>query len=336
MSSSVLWGEGYGDVFSLTRQKNTRSVEYKQSGWKLDVKTKKHLTFTDKKGIGRLKLVGSRDIYFYNESDIKRVRLIRRADGYYCQFCISVDVKQESEPTGKAVGLDVGLKFLYVDNFGHTEENPKFYRQAEKRLKKLQKQVSRKFKKRTAHGEVSSPCGRSKKGQPVSNNYLRAKNRLARLHLKVSRQREEHSKKLARCVVTSNDVVAYEDLQIKNLVKNHHLAKSINDAGWYQLRKWIEYFGVKFGKITIAVPPQWTSQECSNCGNIVKKTLSTLTHQCSCGLTICRDENAARNILKKGLTTVGHTGSWLENSLNALGEDTPTLAQVIVSEQVTS
>ena len=77
-------------------KKNSRSVEYKASGWKLDSTTKKHITFTDKKGIGRVKLVGSRDIYFYNSKDIKRVRLVKRADGYYCQFSIKVKVKIET------------------------------------------------------------------------------------------------------------------------------------------------------------------------------------------------------------------------------------------------
>jgi putative transposase len=302
-------------------QKNNRSVEYKRSGWQLDNQTKKHITFTDKNGIGRVKLVGSRDIYFYNHEDIKRVRIVRRADGYYCQFCISIDVKEDLEPTGKAIGLDVGLKYFYVDSQGQIEENPKFYRSCEKRLSKLQRRVSDKFES----------C------KSATNNYLKAKASLAKYHLKISRQREEHAKRLARCVCTSNDVVAYEDLQVKNMVRNHKLAKSINDSGWYQFRKWIEYFGVKFGKITIAVPPQYTSINCSNCGEKVAKTLSTRTHSCPhCNYTDCRDKNAAINILKKGLSTAGHTGTWLQDSQNAWGEGTATLAGAILSEQVSS
>jgi putative transposase len=124
-----------------------------------------------------------------------------------------------------------------------------------------------------------------------------------------------------------HDVVAYEDLQVRNMVKNHSLAKSINDSGWYQFRKWIEYFGVKFGKITIAVPPQYTSINCSNCGEKVAKTLSTRTHICPhCGYTDCRDRNAAINILKKGLSTSGHYGTWILDIRNASGEETSTLA----------
>ncbi|MCC3421587.1 MAG: transposase, partial [Microcoleus sp. PH2017_29_MFU_D_A] len=149
-------------------------------------------------------------------------------------------------------------------------------------------------------------------------------NRLGRVHLKISRQREEHAKKLARCVIQSNDLVAYEDLRIKNLVKNHCLAKSINDAGWYQFRKWLEYFGVKFGRVTVAVNPAYTSQKCSNCGAIVKKSLSVRTHACECGFVMDRDWNAAINILKLALSTVGHTGTWVLNP-NALGDSTSTL-----------
>jgi putative transposase len=127
--------------------------------------------------------------------------------------------------------------------------------------------------------------------------------------------------KLARCVVHSSDVIAYEDLRVKNLVKNHCLAKSINDAAWYQFREWIEYFGVKFGKITIAVAPNYTSQNCSNCGETVKKSLSTRTHQCKCGCVLDRDENAAINILKRGLSTVGHTGTFDARSNKRLGRE---------------
>lgn len=280
-------------------KKHSRSVEYKQSGWKLDEITKKHITFTDKKGIGRLRLAGSRDIYFYQPEEIKRVRLIRRADGYYCQFCISIEVKEDVEPTGKAIGLDVGLKYFYADSTGHTEANPRFYRQGEKRLNKLNRRKSKKFKK----------------GQKQSKNYHKARNRYARLHLRISRQREEHAKRLARAVCTSNDCIVYEDLQVKNLVRNSKLSKSISDAGWTQFRRWVEYFGWKMGKITIAVPPQYTSQDCPSCGKRVKKSLSTRTHVCSCGYVEDRDIAASINILKKGLCTAGHVGTYATGDL---------------------
>lgn len=126
--------------------KRTRSVEYKQSGWKLDNKTKKHIIFTDKNNIGRLKLVGSRDIYFYQPEQIKRVRLLRRADGYYVQFCISIEVKEYIPATGKTIGLDVGLKEFYTDSNGISVPNPRFYRIGEARLKKAHRRVSKKKK----------------------------------------------------------------------------------------------------------------------------------------------------------------------------------------------
>jgi len=111
-----------------------------------------------------------------------------------------------------------------------------------------------------------------------SNNRHKARQILSKRHLKISRQRKDHAIKLARCLITSNDVVAYEDLRIKNLVKNQRLAKSINDASWYQFRVWLEYYGLVFKKITIAVVAAGTRQECSKCGILVKKTLSTRTH----------------------------------------------------------
>ena len=289
-------------------KKNCRSVEYKTSGWKLS-ETRKQITFTDKKGVGKLKLKGTWDLNFYQLDQIKRVRLVRRADGYYVQFLIGVDSKVESEATGKTIGLDVGLKEFYTDSNGNTEPNPRFYRQGEKRLKFRQRRVSRK-----------------KKG---SANRKKAINRLGRVHLKISRQREEHAKRLARSVIQSNDLVAYEDLRVKNLAKNHCLAKSINDAGWYQFRKWLEYFGVKFGKITVAVNPAYTSQNCSSCGATVKKSLSTRTHSCQCGLVLDRDWNASINILKSALSTVGHTGTWVLDP-NALGDSTSILAGAIL------
>ena len=94
----------------------------------------------------------------------------------------------------------------------------------------------------------------------------------------MSRQRKDHAIKAARCVAKYNDFIAYEDLKVENTVKNKRLSKSINDAGWYQFRVWLEYYGKVYGKITVAVPPEYTSQECSNCGEMVKKALCTRTH----------------------------------------------------------
>jgi putative transposase len=290
-------------------QKDCRSVEYKTSGWRL-ASDRKSITFTDKKGVGRLKIKGTRDLNFYQINQIKRVRLVKRADGYYCQFCIDVNRQENIAPSGNTIGLDVGLEEYYTDSNGARCENPKFLREGEKFLKRLQRRVSRKVK--------------------GSKNRGKARQILGKRHLRISRKRKDHAVKLARCVVQSNDLISYEDLRIKNMVKNHCLAKSINDASWYQFRVWLEYFGKVFKRVTVAVNPQYTSQECSSCGGIVKKMLSTRTHVCKCGCFMDRDENAARNILSRGLSTVGHTGTFALDASNAWGDETPALVGEIL------
>jgi putative transposase len=288
-------------------QKDNRSVEYKTDGWKL-ADDRKSITFRDGIGIGKLKMKGTRDLNFYQPDQIKRVRLVKRADGYYVQFCIQADRQEVIQPTHQTIGLDVGLDSFYTDSLGNKVENPRFYRTGETKLKRSQKRVSRKVK--------------------GSSNRRKARGKLGRVHLKISRQRRDHATKLARCVITSNDVVAYEDLRIKNMVKNHCLAKSITDAGWYQFRVWLEYFGKVFGRVTIAVPPAYTSQECSSCGSVVKKSLSTRTHVCQCGCKLDRDHNAAINILNSGLGTAGHVGTFGHEPSNASGDPTSILVGV--------
>jgi len=279
---------------------HTRSVEYKTSGWALST-DKRSLTFTDGFAAGKFKLIGSRDLHFSTPNEIKRVRVIHRADGYYAQFCINVERTEEVVPTGKAIGIDVGLNHFLTDSNGETVPNPRHLRKSERALKRLQKRVSRK-----------------KKG---SGNRKKAINKLGRKHLKVSRQRKDFAIKTALCVVKSSDFVAHEDLQVRNMVKNHKLAKWISDAAWSQFAQWLQYFGTVYGKIVVAVAPQYTSQDCSSCGNRVLKSLSVRTHVCSCGAVLDRDCNAAKNILAKGLkqaginlNTVGHTG------INAWGQ----------------
>jgi putative transposase len=290
----------------LQFKKHTRSVEYKTSGWALSA-DKRCLTFKDGFAAGKFKSIGSRDLHFYAPDEIKRVRVVRRADGYYAQFCINIERTEESISTGKVIGIDVGLNHFYTDSNGETVPNPRYLRKSEKALKRLQKRVSRK-----------------KKG---SSNRKKAINKLGRKHLHVSRQRKDYAVKTTPGVVKSSDFVAYEELQVKNMVKNHKLAKSISDAAWSQFAQWLQYFGKMYGKTVIAVGPQYTSQDCSACGNTVKKTLSTRTHICGCGAILDRDHNAAKNILAKGLkqaginsNTVGHTeiNAWGQNDLYSL------------------
>lgn len=213
------------------------------------------IVFTDNKGIGRLRLIGSRDLSYYHPEPAKRVRILRRADGYYVQFCIKLDprltVSKPLTPSQKAVGIDVGLKYFLADSQGNVEPIPQYYevaaatgtcvlrngdRKAEKRLKQLNRQTSKKFRK----------------GKPQSRNYQQARQRYARQHLRVSRQREENAKRVALRLIQSNDLVAYVgeactkciDLNVAGLVENRHLSKSISDAGWTLFRRWLDYLRV--------------------------------------------------------------------------------------------
>jgi putative transposase len=290
---------------SSTVLKTSRRGDLSTEFYKLST-DKKYITFTDGFKSGKFKLVGTRDLNFYSVKQIKRVRVVRRADGYYCQFCVDIERKQERQFNGKQLGVDVGLEFFYTDSNGHTVENPRLLRKAEKSLKRKQRQVS-KCKKR-------------------SSNRRKAVKKLAKKHLKVSRQRKDFAVKTARTLVQSSDLVVYEDLQVKNMVKNRRLAKSISDASWSLFTNWVDYYAKIFGTWAVAVAPHYTTQDCSVCGTRVKKSLSTRTHKCSkCGTLMHRDHNAAVMILHKGLkNTVGHTEIQASGQNNLyLGEETP-------------
>jgi putative transposase len=300
-------------------QHDNRSVEYKQTGWKLETDGK-HIRFTDGCGIGRLRLVGNprQQIAAFPLVQIKRVRIVRRADGYYVQFGVRAERHLTHQPTGKQVGIDLGLVSFLTDSDGRTVDNPRHLRKAEQRLKRLHRRLSRKHKR--------------------SQNRKKARKALAKGYLKVQRQREDFARKTASALVSSHDLIAYEHLQIRNLVKNRHLAKSISDAAWGRYLAWVTYYGVLHRVPVIAVEPAWTSQECSGCGKLIKKALSVRTHVCpSCGLLLDRDHNAALNILAKALeSTVGQTGTAEPDSANAWGELATTALGAISARQVGS
>jgi putative transposase len=299
-------------------QHDNRSVEYKQTGWRLEPDGQ-HVTFTDGMGIGTLSIMGAnpkrkkaRPIATFPVGQIKRVRLVKRADGYSVQFAVKAERTLAHEPTGKQVGIDVGLKAFYTDSEGQTVANPRYLRKAEKKLKRLHRRVSKK-----------------KKG---GKNRKKAIKRLAKGYLKVSRQRKDFASKTARALIQSSDLVAYEDLKIAHLVKNYKLAKSISDASWGLFLSWLRSYGVMAQVPVIAVSPRYTTQDCSGCGFRVQKTLSMRTHICpQCGLILDRDWNAALNILLAGLAwlashrTAGQAGTGSsQEEHNASGQSTST------------
>ena len=284
-------------------QRDNRSVEYKQTGWKLEPDGK-HITFTDGCAIGRLRLVGNKGQHIeeFPTKQIKRVRIVKRADGFYCQFAVEAQRHVEHIPTGKHAGIDMGLKEFLTDSEGNTVANPRHLRKAEKRLKKLHRRLSR--------------------TQKASQNRKKARKALAKAYLKVRRQREDFARKTASTLITSHDLIAYEHLKIANLVKNRKLAKSISDASWGCFLTWLTSYGMVHNIPVIAVEPAFTSQDCSACGTRVKKSLSVRTHICpGCGLVLDRDHNAARNILQKAYRTGGHSETGTpEGVQNASGQ----------------
>jgi putative transposase len=217
------------------------------------------------------------------------VTITNEADGWYaCFACVDVPLRP-LPPTGAETGIDMGLSVFLVTAQGDAIANPRHYRKAEKQLIKAQRRVSRR-----------------KKG---SVRRKKAVQWLAKKHQKVKRQRRDFHHKTALLLVRSYDVIYLEDLRVANLVQNSRLAKSISDAGWAQFRTILEGKAAYAGRRVIAVPPAYTSQGCSGCGERVEKSLSIRTHICpSCGLVLDRDENAARNIQAAGQAARGLAG----------------------------
>jgi putative transposase len=222
------------------------------------------------------------------EGTPKTVTISKEADGWYaCISCADVPLEPLAQ-TGEETGIDVGLKVFLITADGEIVENPRHYRKAEKQLAKAQRRVSRR-----------------KQG---SKRRRKAVHLLRRKHQQVQRQRRDFHRKTALYLLKTYDTIYLEDLQVRNMVRNHHLAKSISDASWGQFRTILAYKAAWAGKRLMAVPPDYTTQDCSGvlpdgsrCTQRVAKSLSVRTHVCpSCGLVLDRDANAALNIRRAG------------------------------------
>jgi len=201
------------------------------------------------------------------------------------KYFISVLVETEIEPLPKAenkVGIDVGLKDFAICSNGEVFPNPKWLRKSEKRLAKLQKDLSRKAK--------------------GSSNRVKARLKVAKLHEKIANQRKDFLHKVSSKIVSENQAIAIEDLKVKNMLKNHCLAKAISEVSWSMFRTMLEYKSKWNGRDLVIAPSNYaSSQLCSDCGykNPQVKNLGLRNWTCpECRAVHERDINAAKNLLK--------------------------------------
>ncbi|MFH1453459.1 MAG: transposase, partial [Armatimonadota bacterium] len=248
------------------------SFTLKQAGWKLDGR------YLYIKNIGRFKLFLSRAI----SGTIKTVTIRRTSSGKWFVAFSCDDVPERKLPESiDEVGIDAGVKNLLVDTCGNFIDNPKNFRKSEKVLRRRQRALSRKKK----------------------SSYRRRKVRIivAKTHEKIANQRKDFWHKKANSYIQNFGIIYIENLNIKGMVRNRHLSKSIADCSWGMFFNLLCYKAEEAGRIVIKVRPHGTSQKCSKCGKNVSKDLSVRVHHCSfCGIELDRDLNAAINILRFG------------------------------------
>ncbi|PKL77758.1 MAG: transposase [Candidatus Melainabacteria bacterium HGW-Melainabacteria-1] len=249
------------------------SFTLSQSGWKLDGR---YLKIT---GIGIFKLHLSRPI----AGRIKTITVKRDSCGdWWVTFaCEDVPPRSWEQPAKEKVGIDVGLKHFCVDSDPDSQPiaNPKFYHQAQAKLRRQQRKQARR--------------------QKGSKRRKKARVLTAKSHRRIRDLRLDFLHKTSTAYVERYREIHVEDLKVANMVKNRHLSKAISDAGWSTFFELLTYKAADAGRKLIKVNPRGTSQKCSNpkCGEIVPKTLAERIHSCKhCGLSICRDKNASNNI----------------------------------------
>jgi len=222
------------------------------------------------------------------EGQIKTLRINKKAGQWYAAFSCLMDDPAPCAPTGENVGIDVGLTHLLTMSSGETVENPHWYRMEQATLRVIQRRIAR----------------RTKGG----GNRKKAIAQVQRQHERIANRRKDYLHKLVKQMVRSYDTIALEDLRITTMVKNHHLSKSIMDAGWTYFAAHLISKAESAGRQVCFVDPAYTSKTCAGCGERFAHeiTLAVRWVTCRrCGLSLDRDHNAAINILKRAQGACG-------------------------------
>ena len=214
----------------------------------------------------------------------KSLNIIRRESGWYAQLIVSVSENLPQIEPKSFIGIDIGLKSFASFSNGEKIENPRLFKQSERKLRIAQRRACRKVK--------------------GSNNRHKAYRRVARIHERIQAQRKDFTHQESRKIVNQFDFISIENLNIKGLASGI-FAKSVNDAAWAIFTFCLLYKAANAGKQVVKVDPRSTSQTCPDCGAVKGKTLSERVHSCECGAKLCRDVAAARVILARGLAVAG-------------------------------
>lgn len=253
--------------------------------------------------VGRVKVVYHREIP--KDAKIKTLTIIKEGNKWFACFSVELSLDIELKRNlDSSIGIDLGLiDFLYATDGGHVKA-PKYFRKLQKKLAKLQRRFAK-----------------AKRRSPKWYRLLRA---IQKCHYRIKCQRNDFLHKTANNLLNKADIIVHENLNIKGVLqkpkpkqdeKGNYLYnganwktgmnKSISDVGWGQFLGILKYKSIEQGKLLIGVPPEYTSQKCPKCGEIVKKSLSVRTHNClSCGFIANRDFAAALNILSIGMDTL--------------------------------
>lgn len=239
-------------------------------------------------GIGHVKVKWHRELPA--SAKVCTVTVRRVVGRWHASFALALPAPAvPHRALGPAVGVDLGIQNFAALSTGELIPGPRAYRAASRKLRAAQRRVSRRVR--------------------GSRRRQNAGSLLARLHERIRNLRQNHAHQLSRRLISDFGLIAVEDLQVRGLARGF-LARDINDQGWAQFLRLVGYKAEDAGIQLVRVPPSGTSQACSSCGTLVPKPLSGRTHQCPhCGLVVDRDINAARNILRLGLSRQATTWS---------------------------